>query len=175
MEVYLALDVEKVQKALKVGENRIKYLHARAAKRTAGNVRVLVSKSSMGMGDVLKKVPRARVKAISGKRVGIWVGLNDISAKEFKGLPEQVEGGVRFRGVFFPNAFVGRFPNDPKGAKRILSRNALGRLVELLIPIDDVAKKYLEQVVMPQINEMFNKNFEGAVDAFPHVKSRFRR
>ena len=177
MEIYLNLDVEKVQKALKVGENRIKYLHARAAKRTAGNVRVQVSKSSMGMGDVLrrKKVPRARVKAMSGKRVGVWIGLNDFSAREFKGQPEQVAGGVRFRGVFFPNAFVGRFPSDPKGAKRILRRNALGKLVEMLIPVDAKAKRYLEQVVMPQINEMFNKNFEGAIDAFPHVKSRFRR
>ena len=177
MEVYLDLDVDKVQKALKVGENRIKYLHNRAAKRTAGNVRVQVSKSSMGMGDVLrrKKVPRARVKVITGKRVGVWVGLNDISAREFKGQPEQVEGGVRFRGIFFPGAFIGKFPSDPRGAKRILRRNALGKLEEGLIPIDAAAKKYLEQKIQPEINKMFNKNFEGAIDAFPHVKSRFRR
>ena len=177
MQIYLDLDVDKVQKALKVGENRIKYLHSRAAKRTAGNVRVQVSKSSMGMGDVLrrKKVPRARVKTMSGKRAGVWVGLNDISASEYKGQPEQDEGGVRFRGIFFPGAFIGRFPNDPRGAKRILRRNALGKLDEMLIPVGEVAKKYLEQVVMPQVNAMFNKNFEGAVDAFPHVRSRFRR
>ena len=169
MEVYLDLDVDKVQKALNLSEKKIAYLHTRAAKRTAGNVRVQVSKSSMGMGDVLrrKKVPRARVKAISGKRVGVWVGLNDISAREFKGHPEKVEGGVRFRGIFFPDAFIGKFPSDPRGAKRILRRNTLGKLEEGLIPIDATAKKYLEEKIRPEIARLFNKNFEDAIAALP--------
>ena len=121
MEATIRLDTRKVQKALKASEKQMATLHKRAAKRTAQNVRVIASKGNLGIDGIRrKKVPRARVKSLKGATPGIWFGLNDIRASEFKEKPKQVPGGVMFRGKFYKGYFLARFRHDqlPKSIKR---------------------------------------------------------
>lgn len=167
MDVSVDIDVKKLQKGLKLTEKQMGYLHKRAAKATSRNIRTRISKDSMGLGTLRrKKVIRARVLSTHPK-IGVWVGLNDISASEFRGKKEQANGGVMFRGQFFKDAFRGRFRNDPKSVTRIL-RNRGGKVVEVLIPIEEDGKRYLETIIRPLIPDLFDKNFEQAVDALPH-------
>ena len=167
MDISVDIDIKKLEKALGADKNRLKYLFSRAAKSTAGNMRTKMSKDSLGLGELKrKKVPRARIKQLH-KGVGVWVGLNPISAKEFRGRKQESDGGVSFRGRFFKDAFIGKFANDPKGTTRIMRRSG-SQAVEVLIPIEQDAKKYIEAIIIPMVMPAFNKNFEKAVDALPH-------
>ena len=167
MDVSVDIDVKKLQKGLQLSEKKMAYLHKRAATITARNLRTKISKDSMGLGQLRrKKVIKARVKKVH-KGIGVWVGLNDVSASEFRGKKQEGNGGVTFRGMFFEGAFRGRYMRDPKGVSRIF-KNVGGYRVEVLIPIEKDAQKYLEEMVQPDIPKLFKKNFEHAVDALPH-------
>ena len=174
MEISVALDVKKLQKGLKLSQKQVGYLHKRAAKTTARNMRTLISKDSMGVGPLRrKKVIKARVRD-SVKGVGVWVGLNPISASEFRGAKQEEQGGVTFKGVFFKDAFRGRFKSDPKSVTRILRATGDRKLYEVLIPIEDDARRYLEGIIRPLIPELFDKNFEHAVSALPFFRDTKR-
>lgn len=169
MEISLGLDRRKLEKGLKITEKQVGYLYRRATGTTARNLKARISKDSLGVGPLRrKKVIRARIRGAS-RGVGVWVGLNDISAAEFRGKKEQTNGGVIFRGQFFKGAFRGRFKHDPKSVSRIL-RSENGRLTEVLIPIEEDAQEYLETMIRPLIPQLFQKNFEVALDSFAHVK-----
>ena len=168
MNVSVALDIKKLQKGLGLSEKKIAYLHKRAATTTVRNLRTRISKDSLGVGPLRrKKVIKARIlKAHAG--IGIWVGLNPISAAEFRGVKQQTKGGVAFRGHFFKGAFRGRFKHDPKSVTRILRPGTERQIYEVLIPIEADARQYLEDIIRSLIPETFQKNFEHAVDALPH-------
>ena len=168
MEVKIDIDTKKLQKGLRLSERKMQYLHRRATKDTARNLRTQISKDSLGISDLRrKKVIRARVRTVI-RGVGVWVGLNDISASEFRGKKQESNGGVHFRGVFFKDAFTGRYRRDPKSATRIFRKSGRGRL-EILIPIEADAQKYLEAMIQPLVPKLFDKNFARAVDALPHI------
>lgn len=167
MEISVDIDIKKLQKGLKLTDKQVSHLFKRSAKHTARNMRTKMSKDSLGLGELKrKKVPRARIKQLH-KGVGVWVGLNPISAKEFRGRKQESDGGVSFRGEFFKDAFIGKFANDPKGTTRIMRRSG-SQAVEVLIPIEQDARKYIEAIIIPMVMPAFNKNFEKAVDALPH-------
>ena len=103
MDISLTLNTRKIQKALRLTEKQLATLQKRAAKKTAVNVRAIASKGNLGIDGLRrKKVPRARVKPINkADEIGIWFGLNDIRASEFRERPKKVAGGVQFQGKFY--------------------------------------------------------------------------
>lgn len=174
MEVQLTLDTKKVRKALQASEKQMATLHKRAGRRTAQNVRAIASKGNLGIDGLRrKKVPRARVKPLLGDKVGIWFGLNDVRASEFKEKPIKVDKGVRFQGKYYKGYFLGRFKYDPnpKSIKRILILpKGKKSWEEVHISIEKDARAFIEREIMPKINELFNKNFESAVDHAASLK-----
>ena len=175
MELFLDLDTDKVQKALNVTEKQMTALHKRAAKRTAQNVRVIASKGNLGLGELRrKKVPRARVKPLNrGDKIGIWFGLNDVRASEFKGTPKKVEGGVTFRGKFYQGYFLARLKHDPNptSVRRILILPpGQTSWEEVMIPIENLARDFIDREIQPKIEGLFNKNFEQSVDGQAALK-----
>lgn len=172
MNTSVSIDTKKLERGLKLSEKKIKAIHRKAGTVTTRNIRARISKDSLGLTDLRrKKVIRARIKK-AHKGVGVWVGLNDISASEFKGRKQESGGGVTFRGMFFKDAFTGRYKGDPKGVRRIFRTSTRGNLVDVLIPIGEDARKYLEQMIQPMILDLFQKNFEQAVDALPHFYAK---
>ena len=172
MEIELSLDTKKVQKALKASEKQMATLFKRAGNRTAQNVRAIASKKDMGIeGLRRKKVPRSRVKALRGNKIGIWFGLNDIRASEFKERPIKVEKGVKFQGKLYSGFWLGRFKNDPlpRSKKRILIRDGKS-WKEAHVAIDKVATEFIEREIVPQVGKLFDKNFNSAVDGAATIR-----
>ena len=175
MDITASIDIKKLQKGLRLSEKKLQYIHQRAGKTTARNLRTRMSKDSLGVGPLRrKKVIKARIKEARAG-VGVWVGLNPISASEFRGPKQQSRGGVTFRGVFFPKAFRGRFTHDAKSVTRILRATEFRQVYEVLIPIEADARKYLEDIIRPLIPSLFQKNFEHAVDALPNFWQNFEK
>ncbi len=174
MEIKLELDDKKVRKALGATEKKMAQLHRRAANRTAVNARAISSKGNLGIDGLRrKKVPRARVKPLKGKTPGVWFGVNDIRASEFKEKPVQEKGGVRFQGKFYPGYFLTRFRYDPnpKSIKRAVTLPKGQRSwEEILIPIEGRAVAFIEREIQPKINELFDKNFGQVVDHQSNLK-----
>ena len=174
MEINVTLDTKKVQKSLQATEKKMEQLHKRAAKRTAVNVRAIASKGNLGIDGLRrKKVPRARVKPLTGRVPGIWIGLNDVRASEFKERPVQEKGGVRFRGQFYEGYFLARFRYDklPKSVKRAVTKpRGETSWVEIMVPIEAEALIFIEREIEPKIEGLFNKNFEQAVDRQAQLK-----
>ena len=173
MRIELTLDTKKVQKALSASEKQMERLHKRAAKRTAVNARAIASKGSLGIDGLRrKKVPRARVKPLNrGGKVGVWFGLNDIRASEFREKPVQEGGGVRFQGKHHDSYFIARFQHDPKSVKRaVKAPKGSSSWGELMVPIKKEARQFIENEIQPKIEGLFNKNFEQAVDREAQIK-----
>lgn len=175
MEVTIGINTKDVKKALRLTEKQVAALHKRASRRTASNVRVIASKGDMGIENLRrKKVPRARVKPITkSNEIGVWFGLNDIRASEFKEQPKAVEGGVMFDGVFYAGYFLARFKYDPnpKGINRgVTLPEGKRSWVEIMIPIEKQALAFIEREIEPKIAGLFQKNFGQAIDGLKYVK-----
>ena len=178
MDIQLKLDEKKVQKALGATAKQMEKLHRRAANRTAVNARAISSKGNLGIDGLRrKKVPRARVKPLKGKTPGVWFGLNDIRASEFKEKPIQEKGGVRFQGKFYPGYFLSRFRYDPnpKSVKRAVTLPEGKRSwEEILVPIESEAREFIGREIEPQLDELFDKNFGQVVDHQSNLKWKKR-
>ena len=173
MQIEMTLDTKKVQKALNASQKQMERLHKRAAKRTAVNARAIASKGSLGIDGLRrKKVPRARVKPLNrGEKVGVWFGLNDIRASEFREKPVKEGGGVRFQGKHHDGYFIARFRHDPAGVKRaVKASKGSSSWEELMVPIEKEARQFIESEIQPEIEGLFNKNFEQAVDHQAQIK-----
>ena len=174
MKINIALDEKKVQKALGASEKQMRKLHQRAVNKTAVNARAIASKGSLGIDGLRrKKVPRARVKPIKGNTPGVWFGLNDIRASEFKEKPVQEKGGVRFQGKFYPDYFLTRFRYDPNPRsiqRAVILPEGKRSWEEILIPIEGRAVAFIEREIQPKINELFDKNFGQVVDHQSNLK-----
>lgn len=176
MDIKVNLDIEKVQKALGAAEKQMQRLQRRATNRTAVNVRAIVSKGSLGLDGLRrKKVPRARVKSLRGPGPvpGVWIGLNDIRASEFKEKPIEADGGVRFQGEAHEGYFLARFKHDPlpKSVRRAVTLpQGESSWVEIMVPIESKARRFIETEVEPQIEGLFNKNFEAEVNRQSQLK-----
>ena len=173
MDATISINTKDVQKALRLTEKQLERLHTRAAKRTANNARVIASKGSLGLDNLRrKKVPRARVKPITkSNEIGVWFGLNDIRASEFRERPRQVRGGVQFDGKFYSGYFIARFKSDSKAIKRAVKLpKGETSWVEVMMPIEDEALAFIEREIEPKIAGLFQKNFGQAIDGLKYVK-----
>ena len=124
-------------------------------RRTAGTFRRLVARERLGIEDLARTVAiRRRIKALFRRdaqtRDGIWFGLNDLWASEFKGTPKQTRDGVAFRGKFYPKAFRIRRRGNRK--YRIF-RRVNGKVKEITIPIHKRGIDYIEHNILPELPE----------------------
>ena len=176
MDIKLSLDTSTVQKALKLTDKQLQRLQKRAVKRTAINARAISSKGNLGVDGLRrKKVPRARVKPLKGETPGVWFGLNDIRASEFKEKPVQEKKGVRFQGKFYPGYFLTRFRYDPNPAsikRAVTLPEGKKSWEEILIPIEAQARGFIEREIEGKIGDLYNKNFEQAIDSVRYVKKK---
>jgi hypothetical protein len=150
---------------------QVEAAYRRALNRTASNVRTLMRREvRQGLDLRSAGVLRRRLKQMRGKgkangaSVDIWLGQNDLPPGAFKDRPRQGGSGVTFRGQSFPGAFVARMPS---GKVSIWRRRSDGRLplIEQTISVQDQMNEVLETRVMPDVLELFMRNFRADLRA----------
>ena len=136
---------------------------SRALRRTAGSLRVRVSKALAPelqlrrAGDLRRRLRQMRLRIGKSRgEIGIWIGLNDLAVSQFKGTAREYAGGAKFRQTEFPGAFVARH----RKKRSIYMRSGRGRfpIVEQTLPIKDIADPIIEDDVFPDVVEIFMKN-----------------
>ena len=161
--LYVDLDasaLNNVVEAYKLTPAQFDQSFKRAAKRTAGTFRRLVSREKLGIEDLRRTTAvRRRIKALFKKndqtRDGIWFGLNDLWASEYRGTPKVVAGGIQFRGKFYANAYRIKRP----GQRYRIFRRVNGKPEEITMPIEQEGLDYIENVILPQLVEAFYHHF----------------
>lgn len=152
-------------------EKQIEAAYRRALSRTASNVRTMMRREvrvglNLRAASVLRrrlKMARAKGKA-NGQSIELWLGQNNLPPGAFKGRPRASGGNVSFRGVTHPGAFVARMPN---GKISIFRRKDVGRLpiIEETIAVQGEMNQVLDTRVMPDVLELFFKNFRADLKA----------
>lgn len=163
-QFYVHIDtsaLEDIAKAFGATPMQFEQAFKRAAQRTAGTFRRLVAREKLGLDDLRRTTAvRRRIKALFRKgdhtRDGIWFGLNDLWASEFKQRPTQTADGVLFRGKFYPKAF--RIKAKGQRGYRIY-RRVNGKIQEITIPIEAQGLDYLEREVLPELADAFQHHF----------------
>ena len=107
MELNIDVDVDQLNDLRGIFQLTEKQFEAslkRAVKRTAGSARSEVSKKKLGLSDLRRTTAiRRRIKPLLRTKgdalaIGIWIGINDLWATEFKGTPSQNTDGYRLQG-----------------------------------------------------------------------------
>ena len=161
-----AAALDDLKKLHGLTEKQFKHSLKRAMTRTAGTARSAISKSKLGIADLRRTTAiRKRVKPLLKSRntggSGVWIGLNDLWASEFRGRPKRTPGGIDFRGQHFDGAFLVRFTGSRRNR---IFRNVNGRLQEVTIPIAQQALNYLEKHVLPDLPEAMLNHFRTDVE-----------
>lgn len=169
---YLEINIDwaKLEDIAKMFELTPKQFEAslrRAIKRTAGSARGEISKTKLDISDLRRTTAiRRRVKglfSVAGdtQKGGLWIGLNDLWASEFKGRPRQDASGVNFRGHHFKGAFLRRL----KGMRKYrIFRDANGSLEEVTISIEAEGLKFLEDNILPDLPDKLYHHFRKDVE-----------
>jgi hypothetical protein len=157
-------DVNRVIAELQASDLDVKKAAHRALRRTAGAMRVRVSKAVVPelqlrrAGDIRRRLKQMRQRINKdGGAVGIWVGLNDFAVSKMRGRMREYAGGASFRSIEYPGAFIARV----RGRRSIFKRAAKGRfpISEQTVPIKDQIDPILEDDVFPDLIDVFLKNF----------------
>ena len=157
---YKALD--DIRQAFKLTDKRFEKHLERAVKRTTGSVRGQISKSKFNISDLRRTtVIRKRTKPLH-RTQGVWIGINDLWASEFKGRPRRTAAGVQFRGQHFDGAFLMRPANAKRN--RIMRKREDGKLEEITIPIAKQALDYIEKHILPDVPENLFHHFRTDVE-----------
>jgi len=152
-------------------ERQVEAAYRRALNRTASTVRTAFRRElRLGLDLRAAAVLRRRLRMARQKRrnrgasIEIWLGQNDMAPGAFKGKPQQTGSGVTFRGQTFPGAFVATMAN---GKRSIWKRRTDGRLpiLEQTIPVEDEMSKVLDSRVMPDVLQIFMRNFRADLRA----------
>lgn len=164
-------EIRAVADELGATERQVEAAYRRALNRTASTVRTAMRRElrtglDLRSAGVLRrrlKQMRAKGKA-NGASIDLWLGQNDLPPGAFKGRPRETGGGVTFRGLTHPSAFVARMPN---GKLSIWRRRGDGRLplIEQTIAVQDEMNTVLETRVMPDVLEIFLRNFRADLRA----------
>ena len=163
MEVTIDFEaLNDVREMFKLSEKQFEASLKRAVSRTAGSTRAAISKQKLGISDLRRTtVIRKRTKPLQ-RSTGIWIGINDLWASEFKGRPRRTPTGIDFRGKHFDGAFLVKFPNSNRN--RIMKKREDGTIEEITIPIKDAALKYLEDHVLPDLPDKLFHHFRTDVE-----------
>lgn len=156
---------------LKATEKNVRMSISRALRRTAGTIRVRSSKGLMSelqlrrAGEIRKRLRELKLRSNrAGSEIGLWYGLNDMRVSSFKGSPSENSGGASFRGQNFSGAFVGK---NRAGRRTIFKRVGAARLpiAEQTLPVKDQMEIFIEDVIFPDLGEIFMKNFAADLRA----------
>ena len=151
-----------VREIFKLTDKQFEQHLKRAVSRVAGSTRRAISKEKMGITDLRRTtVIRKRTKPLH-RTSGIWIGINDLWASEFKGQPRRTAAGVDFRGKHFDGAFLMRLPNSKRN--RIMKKREDGTVEEITIPIAKQALKYIEKHILPNIPDQLFHHFKTDVE-----------
>ncbi len=152
-------------------EKQVEASYRRALNRTASNIRTMMRRDlrlglDLRSAGVLRrrlKQMRAKGKA-NGAQIELWLGQNDLPPGAFKGRPVATESGVTFRGQTFAGAFLAKMPG---GRVSIFRRREDGRLpiIEQTIAAQDDMNEVLETKVLPDVLELFFRNFRAELKA----------
>lgn len=164
-------EIQAVIAELAATPRQVEAAWRRALNRTATTVRAamrrdLRSELELRSAGVLRRrlrMARARTNS-SGASIDLWLGQNDLAPGAFKGRPRGSAGAVTFNGQRFEGAFVTRLPN---GKVSIFRRVSGGRLpiIEQTIAVKDQMDSVLETRVMPDVLEIFLRNFRSDLRA----------
>lgn len=169
--VEINIDFQKLQDIAKMFDLTEKQFEAslrRAIRRTAGSARGEISSTKLNISDLRRTTAiRRRVKGLfttkgDDRKGGIWIGLNDLWASEFKGRPRQDDSGVSFRGHHFKGAFLRRLKGMRKN--RIYIRNNQENLEEVTISIEAEGLKFLEDNIIPDLPDRLYHHFRKDVE-----------
>lgn len=164
-------DIARLVADLQASEKQVRLSINRALRRTAGTLRVRASKGLQSelqlrlAGALRKRLREIKLRAKgNASEIGLWFGMNDLPVSAFKGSPKEYAGGATFRSVEFPGAFVA---NGKGGKRTIYKRVGSGRLpiAEQTMPIKDQADVFVEDVIFPDVVEIFMKNFTADLRA----------
>ena len=155
--------LDDIKKIHRLTEKQFNASLKRATSRTAGTARSAISKSKLGIGDLRRTTAiRKRVKPLfRSAGVGVWIGINDLWASEFKGRPRRLPNGIDFRGRFFQGAFLVKFAGSKRNR---IFKNVDGELEEVTIPIAEQAVAYLEKHILPDLPEAMLNHFQTDVE-----------
>lgn len=158
-------DIQRLIEELNASSKQVGQSINRALRRTAGTLRV---RSSKGLQSELQTrnaaAIRRRLRAIklrakgNGSEIGLWFGMNDLPIRSLKGRVSEYGGGAKFRDNEYPGAFVAK---GRGGRRTIYRRTGPGRLpiAEVTVPIKDQADIFVEDVIFPEVPEIFIRNF----------------
>ena len=173
MEIQIDYEsLNDVREMFKLTDKQFNASLKRAVSRTAGSARSAISKEKLGISDLRRTTAiRKRVKPLQ-RSTGIWIGINDLWASEFKGRPRRTPTGIDFRGKHFEGAFLVRLPNSKRN--RIFKKRSDGKIEELTIPIATAALRYLEKHVLPDLPEKLFHHFKTDVEFRKQVGNFYR-
>ena len=155
--------LDDIKKQFQLTDKQFEASLKRAINRTAGSARSQISQSKLSISDLRRTTAiRRRVKGLFSvkgdiRKGGLWIGLNDLWASEFKGRPQQDDSGVSFRGHHFKGAFLRRLKGHRKN--RIFIRDAKENLEEVTISIHAEGLKYLEDHILPDLPDRLYHHF----------------
>lgn len=173
MEIQIDFEsLNDIREMFKLTDKQFNASLKRAVSRTAGSARSAISKEKLGISDLRRTTAiRKRVKPLQ-RSTGIWIGINDLWASEFKGRPRRTPTGIDFRGKHFEGAFLMRPPNSKRN--QIMIKRSDGKIEKLTIPIADKALKYLEKHVLPDLPEKLFHHFKTDVEFRKQVGNFYR-
>ena len=152
-------------------EKNIQLSINRALRRTAATIRVMSSKGLTNelqlrrAGEIRKRLREMKLRSNRAKsEIRLWYGLNDMRVSSFKGTPRDTSDGASFRNYKFSGAFVGK---NKDRRKTIFKRVGEDRLPisEQTIPVKDQMEIFIEDVIFPDIGDIFMKNFTADLRA----------
>ena len=154
--------LDDVRQAFSLTERQYTSALKQATKRTAGSARKIISAAKMDIPDLRRTTAiRKRVKPLT-RSTGLWIGLNDLWASEFRGKPMRTPSGINFRGQQFDGAFLVKLPHSRR--YRIFRKRADGTLTEVTIPIAQRALAFLEKQVLPELPDALFNHFKSYVE-----------
>jgi hypothetical protein len=157
--------LKAVGDTLAASDKQIKFALSRALRRTEATLRKISSRGLVkelqlrSASALRRRIKSIKLKASQGE-VGLWYGLNDLPVSSFKGRPRENASGASFRDKEFDGAFVAR--SKVKGKQTIFKRvkDTPLPIAEQLMPIEDKAIVWLEDVVFDQVEQIFWGHFQ---------------
>lgn len=164
--------IEAIGREFAASEKDLRAAHARAIRRTATALATRARKAwretldLRSAGEIRRRM-RVFNFAAKGDRLAaarLWFGLNDMSAKSFKGRPRQGPGGVTVGRHTLPGAFLAP---DSNGRIRIFERKGRARLPirAARIPIEEETRQVIDAEVWDQVDEIYFRNLRAEVRA----------
>ena len=165
-----ARQIEGLIEELGATDRQAKFALGRALRRTAATLRRQSERGLKSELDIKRtaylrrrlKSLQFRSSSLSGTK--LWYGLDDMPVSALRGRIKAGKGGTgaSFAGKAGSETFDGAFIVKGKRGRTIMRRKGKSRLpiVEARLPVQDDMNIYVEDVIFPQVNDIFWSHFE---------------